>query len=269
MKFRSVAPVFVLLLIAGYALSSATVFAQTREPDVMSLPDPKTPLSEGKHHAVGFEIFINNFGFGVGGHYAHMVGPFTELTFNTGITGIRDVSEQNFQDFFTGQQIIPNKYNRVLGFPFMLGLKQRLFARQIDDNFRLYMSAAGGPSLAFIYPYFKDFDGNGLRNFIDFGGFRSLEPINDFFTGWKNGTTKWGVSGDLKIGVDIGENFSKLTSVEFGYTFYYFTGGIQVMEPRRAVRYNQSGVPTQTAPFFDEQKYFGTPQISLTFGGMW
>ncbi|MDX1618167.1 MAG: hypothetical protein R3224_05240, partial [Balneolaceae bacterium] len=125
------------------------------------------------------------------------------------------------------------------------------------------------PALAFIYPYFKDLDGNGLRNFLNFGGFQALEPVNDFFSGWKNGETKWGIAGDFKIGVDIGENFSKLTSVEFGYMFYYFADGIQVMEPRRAVRYNQSGIPTETAPFFDPQKYFGTPQISLTFGGMW
>jgi len=268
LKFRSTAALFMLLLL-GISLGPVSALGQTQEPDVMPLPQPKTPLGQGKHNALGVELFINNFGFGVGAHYARMLGPFTELTFNTGITGIRDVSEQNFQDFFTGQQIIPNKYNRVLGFPFMLGLKRRLFAQQIDDNFRFYVSGAGGPALAFIYPYFKDFDENGLRNIYAVGNFPALEPVNDFFSGWKDGSTKWGIAGDFKIGVDIGENFSKLTSIEFGYMFYYFSGGIQVMEPQRAVRFNDNGIPIETEPFFDKQKYFGTPQISLTFGGMW
>ncbi|MFH5882721.1 hypothetical protein ACG2F4_00305 [Halalkalibaculum sp. DA3122] len=259
------------LLLSGPALS----FAQTQEPDVMPLPEPRTPLSEGKHNALGFEVMINNFGFGIGGHYSRVLGPFTELTFETGITGIRDVSEQTYTDPFFGQQIIPNKYNRAMAFPFMAGIKKRFFARKISDNFRFFAAASGGPVLAFVYPYFNDSNGNGFRDNFVVNGIRRSESVNDFFSGWKDGETKWGVAGEFKVGVDIGENFSKLTTVEFGYYFYYFDEGIQMMEPYRPVINNQGQYvlrPDGTferEPFFDAQKYYGTPQITLTFGGMW
>ncbi len=268
-----------VVFVLGFSLlfGVTTAWAQTQEPEVIPLPEPKTPLSEGKHNTLGFEVMINNFGFGVGGHYSRVLGPFTQLTFETGITGIRDVSEQTFTDPFFGQQIIPNKYKRAMAFPFMLGLKRRFFARKISDNFRFFVAGSGGPVMAFVYPYFKDSNGNGFRdNFINTDtGVRQTERVNDFFSGWKNGDTKWGVAGEFKVGVDIGENFSNLTTVEFGYYFYYFDQGIQMMEPYRPVvneqgqiRFNPDGSIVRE-PFFDAQKYYGTPQITLTFGGMW
>ncbi|MDR8393585.1 hypothetical protein NC796_20700 [Aliifodinibius sp. S!AR15-10] len=281
MAFRkgSILSVVTLLLGLSLVLDPAPSFGQTQEPDVIPLPEPRTPLSEGKHNSLGFEVMINNFGFGIGGHYSRVLGPFTQLTFETGITGIRDVSEQTFTDPFFGQQIIPNKYNRAMAFPFMFGLKKRFFAQKISDNFRFFVAGSGGPVLAFVYPYFNDSNGNGFRdNFIintDNGPVRRTESVNDFFSGWKDGETQWGMAGEFKVGVDIGENFSKLTTVEFGYYFYYFTEGIQMMEPRRPVINNQGQyVPNPdgtlaSEPFFDAQKYYGTPQITLTFGGMW
>lgn len=262
---------FVAALLAIFLLGTAgnSAFAQLKEPEVVELPDPKTPLSEGYHNSLGVDVILNNFGFGLGGHYSRVLGPFTELTFQTGITGIRDVSEQNYQNIFTGQQIVPNKYKRALGFPFLLGLKHRLFARQIDDNFRFFVSGAMGPAMTFIYPYVQDTDGNGFRTFRVLDGFLvPTERINDFFSGWKNGETKWGYNGELKIGVDFGSSFKTRTTVEFGYFFYYFKQGLQIMEPRKPI-YDNQGRIQDTEPFFDAQKYFGTPQIKITFGGMW
>jgi hypothetical protein len=208
-----------------------------------------------------------------------MVAPFTEVTFRTGITGIRDASEQNFQSFLTGQQIVPNKYKRGLGFPFLLGVKQRLFARHIEDNMRFFVSAAGGPALAFTYPYVSDTvvpeygEPNGFRDFqVGPNGFLyPVERVNDFFTGWSEGETTWGYSGAIKIGVDLGSEFDSRTTIEFGYFFYYFSDGLQIMEPYKPTEYNADGEPIfeSRVEFFDAQKYFGTPQIKFTFGGMW
>lgn len=237
----------------------------------MELPQPRTPQSENKSNFLGFDIMVNNFGFGIGGQYARVLGPFTQLTFETGITGIRDVSEQTYTDPFFGQQIIPNKYKRAMAFPFMVGLKRRFFARKISDNFRFFLSMSGGPVLAFVYPYVNDSDNNGYRTTqLTGGGYPvPVERINDFFSGWKDGDTQWGAAGELKVGVDIGENFSKLTTVEFGYYFYYFDKGIQMMEPYQPTNYNEQGISIGQEPFMDAQKYYGTPQITLTFGGMW
>lgn len=270
---------FMVLLVAVIGLEASR--AQLKEPEVRRVDAPLTPLSEGYHNSLAFDVMLNNFGFGIGGQYSKVVGPYTELTFQTGITGIRDVSEQNFQDFFTGQRTIPNKYKRALGFPFLLGIERRLFADAISDNFRFFISSAAGPALAFVYPYVDDNEapgelGHGLRTtIVDPNGFiRPTERINDFFSGWSEGETEWGFSGELKVGVALGENFKRQTTIEFGYFFYYFNQGLQIMEPRRVTSYQldeQSGIGfiSETAPFFDAQKYFGTPQISITFGGMW
>lgn len=273
---KKLLPVVVIILLLGSVVNVAV--AQIEEPEVIELPDPKTPLSEGYHNALGFDIVLNNFGFGIGGTYGRVVGPYTELTFRTGITGLRDASEQNFQSFLTGQQIVPNKYKRALGFPFLLGVKQRLFAQQVDDNLRFFVSAAGGPALAFTYPYLRDTNRpNGFRDFqVTPNGFLApVERINDFFSGWSEGETHWGYNGALKIGVDLGSKFDSRTTIEFGYFFYYFTDGLQLMEPYKPFGYNNEGEPIEVNqngernPFYDAQKYFGTPQIKFTFGGMW
>ncbi len=263
---------FVFAAFAFLAVTPATVFAQLEEPEVRDLPDPKTPVSEGFNNSWSVDIMINNFGFGVGGQYGRVLGPYTELTFKAGITGIRDVSELTFQDFFTGNQVIPNKYNRAIGFPFLVGLKKRLFASHIQDNFRLFLEGAAGPALTFVYPYVNDVDNSGYRTSqaTPQGFLVPIETVNDFFSGWKDGETQWGFNGEIKIGADIGGGFKNQTTVEIGYFFYFFDPGLQIMEPYRATGYSdEDGLPTGREPFFDAQKLFGTPQIKITFGGMW
>lgn len=259
--------------------------AQLEEPDVVESPEPKTPITEGYGHEIGFDIMLNNFGFGVGGHFNKVLNDYTEFTFKTGITGLRDVSEQTYQSFFTGNRTIPNKYKRAFGFPFLFGLEQRIFANKIQDSFRLYIGAAAGPAMAFTYPYFEDNIDDDFRTIQrdpSSGFITGSERVNDFFTGWGDGSTEWGYSGELKIGADIGSSFGTRTKVEFGYFFYYFDQGLQIMEPFQPIKneqgqivYDDSGIPVAVDengnrnPHFDAQKYFGTPQIKFTFGGMW
>lgn len=275
-RITGVLAAVVLVMTLGAVCNAA--YAQLEEPDVVKTSDPQTPLGEGYNTGIGFDVVLNNFGFGVGGYFSRMLGDYTEFTFQTGITGIRDVSEQTFQSFFTGNRIVPNKYKRGLGFPFLFGLEQRIFARQVEDNVRFFVGAAAGPSMAFVYPYVNDSDDNGFRTIrVDpsTGFIAGAERVNDFFSGWGDGETKWGYSGELKIGVDIGSSFDTRTTIEFGYFFYYFNEGLQIMEPYRPYGYDDEGFPIEVndqgerRTHFDPQKYFGTPQIKFTFGGMW
>ncbi len=250
-----------------------SVSAQTNEPEPRAIPAPETYQKKGLSSGVGFHMFINNFGFGLGGQFRKVVGPFSQVTATIDLTGVRDVSEQRFQ--FFDQQVIPNKYRRVIGAPMLVGFKHRLFPYQIADNFRLYGMVEGGAIMATVIPYFEDFNNNGFRDVQPPHNRLLIEPINDIFEGWKEATIEWGYAGRIKLGVDFGNNFKKLSSVEFGYNFYYFPQGIQMMEPRRPVLNNQ-GEPVydedqvmQTRPFYDSMSFFGTPQISLVFGSFW
>jgi hypothetical protein len=269
-----------LFLLAG----TVPVYAQLTEPPVKQIANPVTPRSEGVSNHLGGGIVLNNFGIGINGTFGHAIGPFTEVTFSTGITGIRYTSQQkvfSFSYFYGSRKSIINKYNRVLGFPFMVGIKQRIFARAVSDNFRFFTSISGGPAFALVFPYLNDRDGNG---------YRSMEPIRDpqgnlitrngnvlhQFTEFKRGffgalghaAGHWGAAGSIKIGIDFGSKFKSQPTFSFGYFFYYFGSGLQIMDPYKPI-FNDKNEITGKEKFFGEKNFFGTPQITFTFSGWW
>lgn len=267
-------PFFALFVLL--ALNYSNTHAQIAEPDIILKEDTRTLKGMGLNNGLAFEAMINNFGFGIGGQYRRVAGESTEFYTSLRITSIRDVSEQTFTDFFFGQQIIPNKYNRVIGFPLVLGMRKRLFQDTVADNYRFNVSAGAGPAAAFSYPYFDDENNNGYRERFQ----NYFEETNDIFSGWNKGDWHLGLAGELKLGLDFGANFAKLTSLQFGYYFYFFPDGIQVMQPNQPVPVQNPG-PNQSPyevgpdgqlvmqPFFEKQTFFGTPQITLTFGKLW
>jgi len=261
----------VVLLVAALQLPA---FGQLKEPAVREADNPRTPVEEGYKSRIGGSFFLNNFGFGINGVYARALDRFTELTISIGASGIRDVSEQSFQNFFSGRRVIPDKYNRALGFPLMIGVKRRVFPRQIADNFRFYVDASGGPAVAFVYPYIDDEDGNGYRSteIVEdvFGRLIRVytEEKNSFFGGWGDGYLRWGAAGKLAVGVDLGRNFKRQTSLEIGFFFYYFNEGIQIMNPQRPV-YDNQGQWVEDLPAYDKQSFFATPQLKFTYSGWW
>ena len=258
-------PVFIALVGFLVMVGPVTTQAQivVKEPNVKENSEAVTPLDEDISGGIGVNLFINNFGFGAGGEYRKIVGPMSELTVSLGLTAIRDISEQTFN---FGQQIVPNKYKRVLAVPMKFGLKRRFFARQIEDNFRVFASAAVGPSVAFALPYFRDFNDDQIRQIR----FEYYERNYDFFKSWKKAEVKWGLNGDVSVGVDFGD-FNKIQSVRFGFSFYYYPEKIQIMQPYQPGE-NHSIDPQDgwdRVPFYDPQAFFGTPTISLVLGNMW
>jgi len=180
-----------------------TAQTQISEPDLIVEERVSTPLNANYKSGLTFDFVVNNFGFGIGGQYRRVLAPQMEGIINLRITGLRDASEQTFTDVFFGQQIIPNKYQRAFAFPAMIGLRKRLFADDVQAQYRFFVSASAGAVAAFSYPYFNDRNNNGYREqFND-----NFEQINDIFTGWSEGDWHFGGAGELKIGVDVGRNF--------------------------------------------------------------
>ncbi len=228
-------------------------FAQEREePQLVPLPEPRSPYTEDRVNGIGFKLMLNNYGFGLGGEYRRALNATTEFFLNANISNLKDESEQTLQTWF-GQQIIPNKYNRVLVFPVMAGLKQRLFPSQLSDNFRAFLQGGVGVAPAFVYPYFDDARGLGYRD-------PARQLPYDVFQGWSDGYFTTGMTGELAIGVDFGADFSQLQSVRFGYRFYYYPDSIQIMEPN-------SYIPGLEG--FDAQSFFISPEITIVLGSNW
>ncbi|MEX0660535.1 MAG: hypothetical protein WD381_02025 [Balneolaceae bacterium] len=265
-------------------------YSQVEEPDLREGERIATDLGNLYNKGISFNIVVNNFGLGLGGDFRRVVSPQTEMLATVRFAGVRDVTEQTFTSFF-GQQVVPNKYKRAFAFPLLVGLRHRLFGDRVQDNYRFFVSAMGGPVAAFTYPYFDDANNNDYRETGNeyelfeqdgelFISYAQSERVNDIFTGWSEGDWHWGAAGEVKLGMDIGSNFSRLTSVEFGYYFNYFPDGIQVMQPNQPdlrenvppgespFQFNNEG-EVILEPFSDAQKWFGTPQITLTFGKLW
>lgn len=276
-----------LKFLALFGLFFAVLFsnraaAQITEPEVQEVIRNISDIQNEYNAGFGFNFVMNNFGFGVGGEYRKIVAPSTELTASLRIGGLRDASEQTFTDVFFGQQIIPNKYQRAFAFPLLLGIRHRLFSDLIQENYRFFVSASMGPAAAFTFPYFEDTNNNGYRE--QFSNY--YEPVNDILTGWSDGDWHLGGTGELKLALDIGDNFTRLNSIEFGYYFYYFPDGLQIMMPNQPVVEvgpngqqqfvpeidPNTGEPTgelELEHFFDSQTFFGSPQITFTFGWLW
>lgn len=265
----------IILFFCSCLWSPDPLHAQVEEPDLRVEDRIATPLSDHYNNGLAFDIVLNNFGFGLGGEYRRVMANQTEGVFNLRITGLRDASEQTFTDFF-GQQAVPNKYQRAFAFPAMIGLRQRLFASRVQDEYRFFVSMSAGPVASFTYPYFDDRNENGFREqFTDY-----FEPINDIFTGWSDGEWHFGAAGELKAGIDFSRNFSNVTSLEFSYYFNYFPDAIQMMMPNQPDLRENPG-PDESPyqldedgelllePFFEPQSFFGTPQITITFGNLW
>lgn len=279
MRFFKIFTLILLFIITG-TLKEGN--AQIQEPDVRQVERSLTLLNDNYSSGLTFDFAVNNFGFAFGGEFRKVLGTQSEGVVNLRFAGLRDVSEQTFTDIIFGQQIVPNKYQRIFAFPLMLGLRQRIFPGRVQEEYRFFITATGGPVAAFSFPYFDDFNENGYREgelFFRFHGY--AEPVNDVLTGWSDGDWHWGAAGELKFGVDFSRNFTRVTSIEFGYYFNYFPDGIQVMMPNQPVL-RESSSPGQQSPFqfddagnlmlepfFEPQRFFGTPQITLTFGRLW
>jgi hypothetical protein len=262
------------------------VFAQFGEPEVLKKESPRNLYDEGYKTGFGFNISLNDFGVGAGGQFRFGLNSYTEALVTLKVTALKDPTEQTFIDYTFGAKTVPEKYRRVFSVPLYVGLKKRFFADDISDNFRVFTSLSAGPTFAFSYAYFNDVTGNGFRE-NDAQIYGGSERVNDIFSGWDESEAHWGFGGEFVIGVDFGENFSSLSSVQFGYTMNYFSEGIQVLEPCQPdlSRLGQApNNPCSLGPNFvqvgpnnfapleeanDPRKYFGTAQISFTFGWMW
>lgn len=254
-------------------LAANAAYAQFGEPDVDRSIQPRSLYEEGFRTGFGFNFALSDFGFGAGGQFRFGLGNYTEAIVNLKVTGLKDPTEQTFIDYFGGRTI-PEKYKRAVSIPLYVGLKQRFFASQISDNFRLFGSLVAGPVFTWSFPYFKDINENGFRE-NDELIYGYIEPVNDIFNGWNQSETHWGMGGELTLGIDFGDNFANLSSVQFGYTMSYFPNGIQILQPNEAdlstIEVNELGlvVDYETVHANDPRKYFGSAQISFVFGWMW
>ncbi|MDI6400606.1 hypothetical protein QLX67_01270 [Balneolaceae bacterium ANBcel3] len=259
---------YIILMALLGAVSAWPATAQERiEPELAPVEAPMSPLDHDIRNGIAFRIHLNNFGFGLGAEYRRVLARNTKGIFEFQISGLRDEREQSFQSYW-GYSISPNKYNRVLVFPVLLGVQQRFLGSYLSDNFRFFVQASGGIAPAFVYPYF-DHDMFGY-------GFRLTEiELYDPLQGWGDGSFQMGTTGHISIGANVGGDFGRIQSIRLGYKFFYYPSGIQVMEPLEpGPGFNVNLPPDMQpedglVPAYGKQSFFGTPHITFVIGAMW
>lgn len=195
-------------------------------------------------YGAGFTVLLTDSGFGLGGYGSRALGPTTTLVFELHFAAAKDAREATFFDRL-GREGIPDKRTHLLLVPVRAGVQQRLFARQIEDNFQPYVHLAFGPTLGWAYPHFNDENGNDE---LDEG-----EETFGTLAALRRGERRVGFGAALALGARFGSNPKAVRSVRIGYAFSYLMEPVQLLEP--SVR--------------EAQQFFGTPTITLTIGRMW
>ena len=194
----------------------------------LPLPDADTTATRfGTSTAV--VIRLDEYGFGLGGATRGRLTDDLSITFEAGVGSGKDTREQQFFFGSFGDSVTPFKRNYALLVPLHLGLEQRLFRQSVEDNFRPFVTASGGPVMAFQWPYFDDIDSNGIRD--DASG----EDILGALSGIPDGQIRVGLSGNTAVGAYFGSGTRRAQGLRFGFIAHYFPGEVDLLELRPEV----------------------------------
>jgi hypothetical protein len=191
--------------------------------------------------ALGLQVVLTNSGFGLGGYVSRGLPRDLRISFEASIGAAKDEREVAFFDRF-GRRDVPNKANYLLEIPFQIGMEKRLFRSRIEDNFRPFILATGGPLLGWAYPYFEDKNRNSLLD--------DEERTFDLISGISKGHLEPGASFGLYIGAQFGEPGKSSQGVRIGYRLSYYKNPIALLD----------------ASIKDPSRRIGTPVITVYFG---
>lgn len=211
------------LVLLGFLLASGASGAQP-----LPLPDADTTATRfGTSTAV--VIRLDEYGFGLGGSTRSRLTDDLSLTFEAAVGSGKDTREQQFFLGSFGDSVTPFKRNYAILVPLHLGLEQRLFRRSVEDNFRPFVTASGGPVMAFQWPYFEDIDGDGILD--DDAG----EELLGAFSGIPEGQIRVGLSANAAVGAYFGRGTRRAQGLRFGFIAHYFPAEVDLLELRPEV----------------------------------
>lgn len=191
--------------------------------------------------ARGIQVVLTNSGFGLGGYISRKISSDHTISFEIILGATKDEREVAFFDRLGGRDV-PNKANYLLEMPILVGIEQRLFRTQIEENFRPFIFASAGPVLGWSYPYFDDSNGNHILD--------TDEQSFDVISGLGHGHLEPGVSAGLFFGAHFGSPKTTSRGVRIGYRMSYYVNKIALLEET----------------IKNPSRYIGTPVISVFFG---
>lgn len=148
-KRDKIKKIYYILFILIFALPS--LYAQRigdMAPPIAPIKFPSTKL--------GLDILFSDSGFGIGGFYRKSFNRLVTGFIDLSISESKDDREIEYYDY-TGQKFTVGKVNRVFIAPVNAGIQYRLFADNLTDNLRPYVTAGLGPTFVLTTPYDMEF----------------------------------------------------------------------------------------------------------------
>ena len=182
------------------------------EDTTIIFPSPRPLLADQQtlqslKQGFGIDLLFSSNGFGAGVFYQRIFNDKVSGFINLGISGARNTDEIEYYDQYAQQVFIPYKVNRLFILPLTLGVQYRVFADNIAETLRPYVSAGVGTTFVVAAPYV---DNVGIQ--YDF--FQSL--------GYANTYTRFG--GFVGVGANFGTIAKSIMGVNARYYFIPFGG---------------------------------------------
>ena len=231
-----------LLPLGLLALATGLAGATAAQTDLPPLPPDTTAARYGSSTAIAFHL--TEYGFGIGATGRTRLTDDLSMAVELGVGAGRDEREQQFFVGFFGDSVIPFKRNYVLLAPLHFGLEQRLFRRSVEDNFRPFVHASVGPTVALQWPYFDDRNSDGTRD--------EGEPTLGMFEGLNEASPRLGIGGTVAVGAAFGRGRT-MQSIRFGLGTDIFPARIDLLEES----------PEVESP---SRRAFWTPVVSFHVG---
>ncbi len=109
-------------------------------------------LSTVHTNELGVNFSLGMSGFGLGGFYRKALGSYAFIGVNVNFFIMRDDKEFEYFDPVLGYSRKANDINRLFFIPLNLEFKKRLFAEDIEDNFRPHFIIQGGLIYGMNFP---------------------------------------------------------------------------------------------------------------------
>jgi hypothetical protein len=157
---------------------------------------PPKPPEIFPNNSWGVDLMFGEGGFGLGTFYRRNFTLNLSGFVDFSISETKDEREIEYYDPYFGVSYSPYKVNRAFLLPVTFGLQYRLFAEELTDNLRPYITAGVGPTFVISTPYEEE-----------------------FFTSFKYAKLHTGVGGYIGFGANIG--ISKTNLVGLNVRYYY------------------------------------------------
>ncbi len=158
------------------------------------------------YNEYGAGITVAMSGFGIGGYYRFALPNMFFIGADVDFYMMRDEKQITYYDYYTGYPIELNSPNRLFLIPFDVELKKRLFASDIEDNFRPYIAGMGGFTFGMNFPR----DTNDPR-------YQNLPRDNQY---------RLTFNFALGVGIDVNTSEDFYISIRPQYRFMYFAEAI-------------------------------------------